>query len=116
MAVDGTFGVNFAVYSQHAQRMEVCLFDASGAHETARISLPSHSQGVWHGFIPYLGAGQLYGLRAHGPYNPRSGQRFNPAKLLLDPFARDAQGGTALLSLQCDYQGAAPADASVLDA
>lgn len=116
MAVDGTFGVNFAVYSQHAQRMEVCLFDASGAHETARISLPSHSQGVWHGFIPYLGAGQLYGLRAHGPYNPRSGQRFNPAKLLLDPFARDAQGDTALLSLQCDYQGAAPADASVLDA
>lgn len=116
MVMDGTHGVNFAVYSAHAQRVEVCLFDPSGAHETARLSLPSHSHGVWHGFVPGLGAGQLYGLRAHGPYNPRVGQRFNPAKLLLDPFARDAQGDSALLSLQCDYQGAAPADASVLDA
>jgi glycogen operon protein len=116
LAVDGTQGVNFAVYSAHAQRMEVCLYDPTGTQETARIALPAHSHGIWHGFVPGLGAGQLYGLRAHGAYNPRGGQRFNPAKLLLDPFARDAHGDDTQLSLQCDYQGTAPPDASVLDA
>ncbi len=116
MEVNGSHGLNFAVYSAHAQRVEVCLFDPSGTHETARIPLPTHSHGVWHGFVPGLGAGQLYGLRAYGPYNPRVGQRFNPAKLLLDPFARDAQGDASTLSLQCDYEGTPRTDANVLDA
>ena len=116
LAIDGTNGVNFAVYSEHAERIEVCLYDPTGAHETARFALPVHTNSVWHGFVPGLGAGQLYGLRAYGPYNPRAGQRFNPAKLLLDPFARDAQGDDRHLSLQRDYLGAPPTDASVLDA
>ena len=109
-------GVNFAVYSLHAQRIEVCLYDAGGTQETARLTLPVCSNGVWHGFVAGLGPGQLYGLRAYGPYQPTQGQRFNPAKLLLDPFARAIVGNTQLLSLERDYQGQPAAHATVLDA
>ena len=116
MTIGGRQGVNFAVYSEQARCVEVCLFDPSGTQETARIPLPKHSHGVWHGFVPTLACGQLYGLRAHGPFDPRLGQRFNPAKLLLDPFARDALGDATTLSLQCDYLGTVPPDAKLLDA
>jgi glycogen debranching enzyme GlgX len=109
-------GVNFAVYSRHAERIEVCLYDAAGERETARIALPVCSDGVWHGFVAGLGAGQLYGLRAHGPYQPVWGQRFNPAKLLLDPFARAVVGATQHLSLERDYLGQPADHATVLDA
>ncbi|OJH37790.1 glycogen debranching protein GlgX [Cystobacter ferrugineus] len=86
-------GVNFAVFSEHARKMEVCLFDARDpSRELGRYSLPEHNQHVWHGFIPELQTGTLYGLRAHGPYEPRRGLRFNPHKLLVDPYARALHG------------------------
>jgi glycogen operon protein len=81
-------GVNFALYSAHAERIELCLFDPSGQHETARLTLPERSDEVWHGFVPGVGAGQRYGYRVHGPYAPESGHRFNAHKLLIDPYAR----------------------------
>jgi len=81
-------GVNFALYSAHAERVELCLFDAEGSEETGRYTLPERSDGVWHGFLPGAGAGQRYAYRVHGPYAPESGHRFNPHKLLIDPYAR----------------------------
>lgn len=98
-------GVNFAVYSQHASGISVCLYDPQGQVEIARIPLPLCTNGIWHGFVAGLRVGQLYGLRAFGPYAPRQGHRFNPAKLLLDPFARAIQGDTHDLSLELDYLG-----------
>ena len=112
----GCEGVNFAVYSRHAERVEVCLYDAQGTLETARLALPTCSNGVWHGFVVGLGAGQLYGLRAHGPYQPTRGLRFNPAKLLMDPFARALVGDTQRLSLEWDYAGNPDTQAAVLHA
>jgi isoamylase len=81
-------GVNFAVWSSTAEKIELCLFDDQGARETHRIVLPAMTDSVWHGFVPGLKAGTRYGIRAHGPYDPVAGQRFNPNKLLLDPYAR----------------------------
>ena len=81
-------GVNFAVFSAHARRVELCLFDHAG-RETARLELPSRTGDIWHGLLPaqFGGAGTLYGYRVHGPYQPAEGHRFNPAKLLVDPCA-----------------------------
>jgi isoamylase len=87
-AVPDGRGVNFAVFSANATRIEVCLFDQDGKTETARVALPENTNEVWHGYIPGLKAGQLYGLRAYGPYSPREGHRFNPNRLLIDPYAR----------------------------
>jgi glycogen operon protein len=98
----GRVGVNFSVFSRHASAISVCLFEASGQHETARISLKNGGNGLWHGFVAGLGAGQLYGLRADGPDAPEQGHRFNSKKLLLDPFARAIQGETHNLSLELD--------------
>ena len=84
-------GVNFALFSANATRVDLCLFDASGA-ETARLTLPEYTNEVWHGYVPGLAPGQLYGYRVHGPYAPKSGHRFNPNKLLLDPYARQYAG------------------------
>jgi isoamylase len=80
-------GVNFALFSTHATRVELCLFDADG-RETRRIALPEFTNEIWHGYVKGIGPGQLYGYRVHGPYEPRAGHRFNPHKLLLDPYAR----------------------------
>jgi glycogen operon protein len=85
-------GVNFALFSAHATRVELCLFDAPDGRETARITLPEYTNEVWHGYVPGLAPGQLYGYRVHGPYEPRAGHRFNPQKLLLDPYARRYAG------------------------
>ena len=90
-AWDGS-GVNVAVFSAHASRIELCLFDAEGKREIERIALPEFTHEVWHGYFPDLRPGQLYGLRAHGPYAPEAGHRFNPHKLLLDPYARAYSG------------------------
>ncbi len=81
-------GVNVAVFSAHATAIEFCLFDESGMAELARIRLPERTGDVYYGFIADIDAGRRYGLRAYGPYDPRSGHRFNPAKLLVDPYAR----------------------------
>jgi glycogen operon protein len=88
---DGT-GTNFAVFSANATKVEVCVFDGSGARETQRIALPEYTDQVWHGYIPELPPGCCYGLRVTGPYEPEAGHRFNPNKLLLDPYARALTG------------------------
>ena len=85
-------GINFAVHSAHALAVEVCLFDAGGQREVARVPLPSRSRDIWHGHIAGLRAGQVYGLRVRGPWKPEQGHRFNPYKLLLDPHARQIEG------------------------
>ncbi len=84
-------GTGFAVFSEHATRIEVCLFDAAG-RETARVALPDRTGHVWHGHLAGVAPGQHYGLRAHGPFAPEAGHRFNPAKLLIDPYARRLTG------------------------
>ena len=81
-------GVNFAVFSAHATKVEVCVYDEPGQTEIARFTLPEYTDEVWHGFVPGLGVGARYGYRVHGPYEPASGHRFNPNKLLLDPYAK----------------------------
>ena len=81
-------GANVAVFSAHAQAIDVCLFDATGETEGERIRLPERTGDVFHGFIAGIAAGHRYGLRAHGPYDPPAGHRFNAAKLLVDPYAR----------------------------
>ncbi|MBE3636818.1 glycogen debranching protein GlgX [Mangrovicoccus algicola] len=85
-------GTNFAIFSDHATAVELCLFDASGRAETARLELPQMEGGIWHGYLPGIGPGQAYGYRVHGPHDPEAGHRFNPAKLLLDPYAREMRG------------------------
>ena len=81
-------GVNFALFSAHATAVELCLFDARGEVEVQRIALPEHTDEVWHGYLPDARPGTVYGYRVHGPYDPDAGHRFNPRKLLLDPYAR----------------------------
>jgi isoamylase len=86
-------GANFALYSEHATGVELCLFDSEerSAKET-RIPLTEVTAHVWHAYLPGIEPGQLYGYRVHGPYEPREGLRFNPNKLLIDPYARAIQG------------------------
>ena len=82
-------GVNFALFSRHAEAVELCLFDGPDAlSERVRIHLPDRTDFVWHVYVPGIQPGQLYGYRVHGPYEPGSGLRFNPNKILLDPYAR----------------------------
>jgi len=82
-------GVNFAIFSEHATRVELCLFDSPEAlSESLTIALPEQTDMVWHGYLPDVRPGQLYGYRVHGPFDPRAGHRFNPRKLLFDPYAR----------------------------
>ena len=85
-------GVNFAVASAQATAVELCLFDAQGVHELQRLPMHGPQDGVWHGFLPGAGPGLVYGLCAQGPYAPALGQRFNPHKLLLDPYAHEIVG------------------------
>ncbi|HWI39481.1 MAG TPA: glycogen debranching protein GlgX [Burkholderiales bacterium] len=85
-------GTNFALFSAHATRVELCLYDSTGQHETARIELPEYRDEVWHGYVPGVMPGTIYGFRVHGPYKPEEGHRFNPNKLLLDPYARATIG------------------------
>ena len=85
-------GVNFAVFSEHAQRIELCTFDAGGTHELRRYDLPARTGHIWHGYLAGARPGLVYGYRAHGPYRPMDGHRFNPNKLLLDPYARGTVG------------------------
>ncbi len=83
------FGVNFALFSAHATRVELCLFDGPDAtREARRLVLPEQTAMVWHGYLPDVRPGQVYGYRVHGPYAPERGHRFNPNKVLLDPYAK----------------------------
>jgi isoamylase len=111
-------GVNFAVYSSGATKLELCLFDESGERELTRLAFTERSDAVWHGFLPapYGVPGLVYGLRAHGPYDPPHGLRYNGYKLLLDPYARALAGKLtwhpALMGYAADGQGPDTADSA----
>ncbi len=85
-------GVNFALFSAHATKVQLCLFDDSGEIEIARVELPEYTDEIWHGFLPDARPGTNYGYRVHGPYEPEQGHRFNPNKLVMDPYAKAAVG------------------------
>ena len=83
-------GTNFAVFSEHAERVELCLFD--GDDQEVRVPFTERTAYHWHAYLPGVGPGQRYGYRVHGPYDPGRGNRFNPAKLLLDPYSKSIEG------------------------
>ncbi|MCI0409215.1 MAG: glycogen debranching enzyme GlgX, partial [Acidobacteria bacterium] len=85
-------GVNFALFSEHAEKIELCLFDPQGRREVERITLREQTDQVWHGYLPEVRPGLFYGYRVYGPYKPEEGHRFNPHKLLLDPYAKGIVG------------------------
>ncbi len=85
-------GVNFALFSANATKVELCLFDQDGKTELERIELPEYTDEVWHGYLPDARPGSVYGYRVHGPWQPEAGHRFNPHKLLLDPYAKGHVG------------------------
>lgn len=106
-------GVNFALFSEHATKVELCLFDSPTAtSESVRIALPEKTNQVWHGYLPELLSGQIYGYRVHGPFDPARGHRFNARKLLLDPYAkeiaRDLRWDDAVITPDCDSAPFAP--------
>ena len=74
-------GVNFALFSAHSNRVEICLFDEQGERETVRVDLPEYTDEIWHGYLPGVAPGTIYGYRVHGPYEPDQGHRFNPNKV-----------------------------------
>lgn len=85
-------GTNFALFSAHAEKVELCLFDATGQHEIQRISLPEFTDDVWHVYVEGVNENSLYGYRVHGPFAPHDGHRFNANKLLIDPYAKQLFG------------------------
>ncbi|OGA49305.1 MAG: glycogen debranching enzyme GlgX [Betaproteobacteria bacterium RIFCSPLOWO2_12_FULL_63_13] len=85
-------GVNFALFSEHAEKVELCIFDEKGRREIQRVTFPEHTDHVWHCYLPEARPGLLYGYRVHGPYRPEQGHRFNPSKLVLDPYAKSLTG------------------------
>lgn len=95
-------GTNFAIFSAHAERIELCLFDKRGS-ETERLTLPEYTNEIWHGYVPDVGPGQRYGYRVHGAYDPAHGHRFNPNKLLIDPYARELDGEVVWSTAQFGY-------------
>ncbi len=104
-------GVNFSLFSEHAAKVELCLFDSADAErESQRIKLPEQTDMAWHGYLPDVRPGQLYGYRVHGPYDPAEGHRFNPNKVLLDPYAkaigRDLTWGDELFGYQVGHEDA----------
>ena len=109
-------GVHFALWSEHATRVELCVFDTEGTRELRRYDLHADEDGVWNGLVPGLGAGLVYGYRAHGPYQPEAGHRFNPHKLLLDPWAREIVGQFRWEGLQHGYIQGHPDGARSFDA
>ena len=88
-------GVNFALYSEHAERVELCLFDPKGRREIERVELHNRTGFVWHCYLPEARPGLLYGYRVHGPQAPELGQRFSPHRVLLDPYARLLAGNVS---------------------
>ncbi len=97
-------GVNFALFSENAEKVELCLFDSTGRRETERLVLPEFTNLIWHGYVTGLQPGQLYGYRVHGPYEPRLGHRFNPNKLLIDPYATAIEGQVLLTDVHFGYR------------
>ena len=96
-------GVNFALFSANAEKVELSLFDKDGSHEIARMDLPGRTDDVLHGHLPDAQPGLLYGYRVYGPYDPQNGHRFNPNKLLIDPYARALDRPFEWNDLHCGY-------------
>jgi isoamylase len=97
-------GTNFALFSAHASKVELCLFDREGRREKQRIALPERTDDVWHVYLAHVAPGQLYGYRVHGPYEPTAGHRFNPNKLLIDPYSRRLAGSFAWTDAHFGYR------------
>ena len=97
-------GVNFALFSEAAEGVELCLFDSRGRRELQRIRLREQTDQVWHCYLPEARPGQLYGYRVYGPYQPQHGHRFNPNKLLLDPYAQSIVGALAWSDAHFGYR------------
>jgi isoamylase len=109
-------GVNFAIFSEHATRVDLCLFDPNDPNrEVGRYRLPEYTDHVYHGYLPGLQPGQLYGYRVHGPYEPENGHRFNPNKLLIDPYAKAVDGRINWSDAQFGYTIGNPAGDLVMD-
>jgi glycogen operon protein len=101
-------GTNFAVFAGNAEQVDLCLFEAAGRQELLRLALRDCTDGVWHGYLPRVGPGQLYGYRAHGPYSPEQGHRYNSNKLLLDPYARRLAGRFQWCDALYGYRASSP--------
>src|SRR5918999_4443 len=101
-------GVNFALFSANATKVELCLFDARGKRELERIVLPEYTDEVWHGYLPEARPGTVYAYRVYGPYAPEQGHRFNPNKLVLDPYAKALVGELKWADELFGYQLGAP--------
>ena len=101
-------GTNFVLFSAHAQKVELCLFDSHGRREIERIALPERTEDVWHGYLNDVAPGQLYGYRVHGPYQPERGLRFNPHKLLIDPYAKELVGRLVWSDAHFGYRPGSP--------
>ena len=97
-------GANFALFSEHAEKVDLCLFDASGKRELYRIGMKEQTDQVWHCYLPEARPGILYGYRVHGPYDPAKGLRFNRHKLLLDPYAKQIHGKLEWSDLHFGYR------------
>ncbi|HVH79637.1 MAG TPA: alpha-amylase family glycosyl hydrolase, partial [Stellaceae bacterium] len=108
-------GVNFALFSAHAEKVELCLFDRSGNQEQARIVLPEYTDEVWHGYLPEARPDQLYGYRVYGPYDPANGHRFNHNKLLVDPYAKALHGQLHWNDVVFGYRLGGPRDDLAFD-
>ncbi|MGB8519998.1 MAG: glycogen debranching protein GlgX [Candidatus Tumulicola sp.] len=101
-------GVNFALFSENAEKVELCIFDPRGRREVERIALPEYTDSVWHGYLPDARPGLLYGYRVYGPYDPANGHRFNHHKLLLDPYAVMVSGGIVWSDAHFGYRVGSP--------
>ena len=97
-------GVNFSIFSANAEKVELCLFDATGRREVQRVELKERTDDSWHCYLPEARPGLLYGYRVHGPYEPERGHRFNPHKLLIEPNARHIQGQIKWSDAQFGYR------------
>src|SRR4051812_31458927 len=109
-------GVNFALYSRHAEKVQLCLFDGPDAsHERERIELRERTEMVWHGYVPNLRPRQLYGFRVFGPYEPKKGYRFNSSKIVLDPYAKSIGRPPSWSDAMFDYRLGHPDEDLSLD-
>jgi isoamylase len=109
-------GVNFALFSEHATRVELCLFDPKGRREIGRVELKERTDFVWHGYLPAARPGLLYGYRVHGRYAPAEGHRFNPNKLLLDPYAKWVTGNVTWSDAHFGYRVGQRRESTTMDA
>ena len=101
-------GTNFALFSATAEKVELCLFDRQGRRELERVLLPERTDDIWHGYLPDVLPGQPYGYRVHGPYEPERGLRFNPNKLLIDPYAKQLSGRLVWSDAHFAYRAGSP--------